>query len=170
MLALQAHARSQSAIETPVTAETLDANVKGPHGPTEREIGKRAISRLAEEVEAGEETVDHLLGMVREALARHNEAAYDTRHVKLAAWVAKLWKLRVGEAPIRRYQCPTIGKTCRILSKSEPLRRPNRREMELLWPVAEAGASLARKPSTTQTPPNSKFHQISSVGIEGQSG
>ena len=57
---------------------------------------------MREEVEAGEETVDHLLDMVREALARHNEAAYDTRHVKLAAWVAKLWKLRVGEAPIRR--------------------------------------------------------------------
>ena len=57
---------------------------------------------MREEIEAGKETVDHLSGMVREALARHNEAAYDTRHVKLAAWVAKLWKLRVGEAPIRR--------------------------------------------------------------------
>ena len=64
---------SQPAIETAVTAETLDANVKGLHGPTEREIGKRAISRLAEEVEAGEETVYHLSGMVREAQARHNE-------------------------------------------------------------------------------------------------
>ncbi len=90
MLALQAYARSQPAIETAATAETLNANVKGPHGPTKRKIGKRAISRLAEEVEAGEDTVYHLSGMVREALARHNEAAYDTRHVRLAAWVAKL--------------------------------------------------------------------------------
>ena len=75
---------------------------------------------MREKDEAGEETVYLLLGMVREALARHNEAAYDTRHVKLAAWVAKLWKLRPSEAPIRR-SVSNDRQDMPHLSKSEPL-------------------------------------------------
>jgi hypothetical protein len=44
----------ESAIETAVTAEPLNANDKGLHGPTERAFGKRTLSRLAEEEDEAE--------------------------------------------------------------------------------------------------------------------
>ena len=165
----------ESAIETAVTAETLDANVKGLHGPTEREIGKRAISRLAEEDEAEEETVNHLghgprsSGQAQRGGQRHGPPVN-----RPGTSSQQPGQQSCGNCGYAKHQsadqCPAIGKTCRICQKVNHFSRACRSEKAKQARNGAAGASggagvsQARKPSTTQPPPNSKFHQISSVG------
>jgi hypothetical protein len=155
-------------IETAVTAETLDANVKGLHGPTEREIGKRAISRLAEEDEAEEETVNHLghgprsSGQAQRGGQRHGPPVN-----RPGTSSQQPGQQSCGNCGYAKHQsadqCPAIGKTCRICQKVNHFSRACRSEKAKQARNGAAGASLARKPSTTQPPPK-KFHQISSEG------
>ena len=160
------------AIETAVTAETLDANVKGLHGLTDREIGKRAISRLAEEDEAEEETVNHLghgprsSGQAQRGGQRHGPPVN-----RPGTSSQQPGQQSCGNCGYAKHQsadqCPAIGKTCRICQKVNHFSRACRSEKAkqarngTAGTSGGAGASLARRPSTTQTPPK-KFHQISS--------
>ena len=161
----------ESAIEIAVTAETLDANVKGLHGPTEREFGKRTISRLAEEEdEAEEETVNHLgQGPRSSGQAQRGGQRYgppvnrpDTssqQHGQQSCGNCGYAKHQVAD------QCPAIGKTCRICQKvnhfSRACRSEKAKRMEngTAGAFGGAGASQAGKPSTAEPSPK-KFHQV----------
>ena len=138
----------ETAIATAVTAETLDANVKELHVPTEREIGKRAISRLAEEDEVEEETVNHLghgprsSGQAQRGGQRHGPPV--NRPGTSSQQLGQQSCGNYGHAKHQSAdQCPAIGKTFRICQKvnHSPVRyfagprRPSRREMELLGQV-----------------------------------
>ena len=160
----------EKAIETAITAETLDANVKGLHGPTDREISKRGLNRLAEEEQAEEESINHLghgqrgSGQTQRGGQRHG--APDNKYNRQSQQSGQQNCGNCGYAKHQSAdQCPASGKTCRICQKANHFSRVCRSEKAkqmkngTAGAFGGAGANQGRRQGSAQPPPK-KFHQI----------
>jgi hypothetical protein len=162
----------EKAIEIAITVETLDANVKGLHGPTDREIGRRAISWLAEEDEAEEKSVNHIGRGLRNSGQEQRGGQRDgPPSNRQSSSSQQPGQQSCGNCGYAKHQsadqCPAFGRTCHICQKvnhfSRVCRSEKAKQMEngTAGAFGGAGASQARKPGTAEPPPK-KFHQISS--------